>query len=423
MRYWPGRVSMGLPVLLLAAQLSIAAGGLLANVLSARGLGAEGRGELALYLQITYVVGTVVVLGRDRSFTAVVTDRRDLVAGTNDFARLLRMPSFLALISCTLIPVALNVSGMQHAVLLATALWLVVLGNVVTSGTRAVSIVSDEGRGYAAGIGVSQVILLTIFFILAMMRVADSVIWFFAYGIALLVPFLVVALCRGLGRSTVGRRPRELRKIRKLGLALVPSATAEIITSRLDRLLIPVFAGYAALGYYAVIATFTELIVWPIRHYVDSKVPTWAEQVESGARLRLGRLFCFVAILSLGLSLLVGVMIWFLVPVLFGAEFLNSRELILPLVLGSGVYGISRLGVGVATAHSAGKAVNMINILGMITSVLLYLWLIPSGGALGAAWASFGGYALASVAGAAYLINLGWMSSNGKRVLRVKEPR
>jgi O-antigen/teichoic acid export membrane protein len=116
-------------------------------------------------------------------------------------------------------------------------------------------------------------------------------------------------------------------------------------------------------------------------------------------------------------------MIWFLVPVLFGAEFLDSRELILPLVLGSGVYGISRLGVGVATARGADKAVNMINILGMITSVLLYLWLIPSGGALGAAWASFGGYALSSVAGAAYLINLGCMSSNGKRVLRLKEPR
>lgn len=413
---------MRLPFLLLIAQLTIAAGGLLANVLSSRGLGAEGRGELALYLQITYVVGTLMVLGRDRSFPAVVTDQRDLAAGTNDFARLLGLPCLLAFVTCVLIAGVLSRYGMQHVVWLAVALWLVVLGNIVTSGTRAVSIVSGEGRGYAIGMGASQGVLLVVFGILSIMNIRDALFWFSAYGMALLVPFLGVALTRGLGRSVIGRRGRELRKIRRLGLTLVPSATAEIITTRLDRLLIPVFAGYSALGYYAAIATFTELIVWPVRHYVDSKVPGWAHEAANGVALSIKRTLWVVIALSAGLSLIVGISIWVLVPVLFGGDFIVSRQLILPLVLGSGVYGLSRLAVAVATARGAGKVVNMINGIGMFASVALYLWLIPTEGALGAAWASFLAYALASCAGAAYLIKGRTMVHSADHILSLKEP-
>ncbi len=405
--------------MLLIAQVTIAFGGLLANVLSARGLGAEGRGQLALYLQVTYVVGTLVILGRDRSFPAVISEQRGLAAGTNDFARLLGLPCLLALAICAVTSGFLANQGMVHIVWLAAALWLVVIGNILTSATRSVSIASGEGRGYAIGMGVSQIVLLGIFLLFFVLGIDESTLWFSAYGVALAVPFISVSLARGLGTNVLGRTARQMRRIRRLGFTLVPSSTAEIITARLDRLLIPIFAGYSALGYYAVIATFTELIIWPIRHYIDSNVPKWAAEASNGAVLKVRRAVLIVFGLSMCLSLIVGVAIWLLVPVLFGTEFLASRELILPLVLGSGTYGLSRLAVGIATARGASKHVNVINIFGMMASVVLYLCLIPAGGAVGAAWASFGAYFLASCAGAVYLAksNAKVMSVGGIREL------
>ena len=48
--------------ILLISQMSVAAGALLVNVVSARALGPSGRGALALHLQLTYVVTAVVLV-------------------------------------------------------------------------------------------------------------------------------------------------------------------------------------------------------------------------------------------------------------------------------------------------------------------------------------------------------------------------
>lgn len=415
MIYQARRAFASMAFLLLVAQMIVAVGGLLANVLSARGLGPEGRGELALYLQLTYVVGAVVAMGRDKSFPAIAGESFGTSADTNDYARLLRGPLVAAVAVC--LAAAWFVRPEQGPILLvlSAALWAVVVGNLAVSGTRAVSIVSGSAVGYVVTMAVSQAVLLVAFLVLSVTRVRDPLIWFWVYGVALLVPFLVLGLVRGLGGRPVGRRSSHLDRVKRFGVGLVPSTIAEILTTRIDRLLIPAFAGYSALGYYVVVATFTELILWPVRHYVDSKVPHWAKDVRDGKPVKSKGALAVVSVISVGLGVTVGAIIWLLIPLLFGADFTASRDLILPLVLASGVYGLSRLATGLATAERKSRAVNVINGFGLVASLALYFWLIPPYGAPGAAWASFGGYLAATLAGCVYMLLRSTRSRYGLR--------
>ncbi|BCW20196.1 hypothetical protein NtRootA9_29040 [Arthrobacter sp. NtRootA9] len=80
-------------------------------------------------------------------------------------------------------------------------------------------------------------------------------------------------------------------------------------------------------------------------------------------------------------------------------EYADSEVLIVPLGMAAVVYAASRVQQGIMIADGQSKAVSLTEIFGMVISVIGYVLLIPSLGAMGAAIASVVGYGGCFLAG------------------------
>src|SRR4051812_50086550 len=88
-----------------------------------------------------------------------------------------------------------------------------------------------------------------------------------------------------------------------------------------------------------------------------------------------------------------------LVP-LFGIEYRPSLDFVWPLAVAAGLYGMARLGVGVSIARGRPAHATAIELTGMVAAFAAYLILIPTFGALGAAWGCLIGYGVGAGGGA-----------------------
>src|SRR4051794_4544965 len=114
--------SKGVAIQLLAGQIVVAVFALGINVFAARSMGPQGRGELALLLQISYVVTAFGLAGADRAYPAAVRTTTDLYTAAYDLARLLAIPLMAATFAAVIIGIVLSPahSGAIGAVGLAT---------------------------------------------------------------------------------------------------------------------------------------------------------------------------------------------------------------------------------------------------------------------------------------------------------------
>ena len=164
---------------------------------------------------------------------------------------------------------------------------------------------------------------------------------------------------------------------------------------RLDRLLIPWLASNQQLGLYIVVATMTELLYWPVQHYVDSHLPTWRSRHRAGS-LSIRRVVFGAAAYLTAAGVLAGISIRLLVVPLFGPEYAESRPLVLPLVVAACCYGAGRVGVGLSLATGRVRTPALSDGAGALVTAALCFALIPHHGAMGAALASLVGYLTAA---------------------------
>ena len=160
---------------------------------------------------------------------------------------------------------------------------------------------------------------------------------------------------------------------------------------RLDRLLIPWLASNSQLGLYIIVATMTELLCWPVQHYVDSHVPKWRNEHRAGllsvSRVTL-RSVAYVAVAAAATA----VPVWLLIVPLFGTEYVGARSLVVPLIIAACCYGVSRVSVGLCLATGRVRSPMFSDGAGALVMLVLCLTLIPGQGAMGAALASLAGY-------------------------------
>ena len=95
-----------------------------------------------------------------------------------------------------------------------------------------------------------------------------------------------------------------------------------------------------------------------------------------------------------------------LVPV-FGEDYSAARPLIWPLAAAGGLYAFSRFGVAVAVAANRSSLAAGVDVSGMVVSTLIYVLLIPTQGAVGAAMGSLLGYGVAAVASSLAVVRIG----------------
>jgi O-antigen/teichoic acid export membrane protein len=395
---------------LLAAQLATALASLAINIVAARTMGPEGRGTLALALQLAYVVTTLCTLGVDKAYPAVRPhgQQPDLKSAHGDLVRLVVAPTAIC---CGLVAVVGCTTPLlgEHALVYSGGFVILLIGNVLLVLMRSAASASSQAADYVRAVVITQSLLLTLALTLAVASADNTQTWLAVYGASLAVPAACCLLLRRRGRVRKDHATAR-RTARRMGTRLMPAAISNMVMLRSDRLLIPLFGSTEQLGLYVVVATITETLAWPVQAYVDSRIPHWA-QAHCAGSLSLRRVGMGIgAVLALCVLLVGGVASVAVVP-LFGTEYRPSLNFVWPLAVAAGLYGMARLGVGVSIARGRPSHALAIEVTGMVAAFAAYLLLIPALAALGAAWGCFIGYGTGTLAAA---ILASWPATRGR---------
>jgi O-antigen/teichoic acid export membrane protein len=181
------------------------------------------------------------------------------------------------------------------------------------------------------------------------------------------------------------------RRARGEGLQLFPATVAHSGTLRIDRLILVALASTAALGLYATVSTMVELLTWPLLMYADSRLGLWRQAHERGT-LALRRVLIVAALYALVAAGVVTVVLRLILVPLLGGQYAAALPLILPLAIAAAVCGLSELFVNALTAVGRGRLTAVVEVAGLVVSVVAYVLLIERFGALGAAYGSLIGY-------------------------------
>ncbi|WP_430782652.1 lipopolysaccharide biosynthesis protein [Actinoplanes sp. G11-F43] len=387
-----GKVVREPSVQLLASQVLTGGVAMAANILMVRSLTPTHRGEVALMLQVVYLVTQVLLLGTERSFVATYHNVSPAPA-VRAYARLLAVPALVFLLGAMVWQLAAPHRLSPGPLIMAMLAWFALI-EATSLATRSIAIAVGRVRDFLLARVIEALLLLAMLVGLYVTGASHPEMWFLAYLIAGATPTLIylwiwLRLPVPAGAAPVARE--QNRRVRREGLSLFPAAISNMAMLRVDRLVIPALASTAALGHYTAVATMTELLAWPIRAYADSRLGRWRASHNDGA-LRAGPIVVFAALYVLVVVPLVAGGLYLLIEPLFGHEYADAKVVVLPLVVAAGLYAVSRVSLGLLIAKGHGGLVSAAEIAGFVVSFAAYVLLIPKMGILGAAYGSLAGY-------------------------------
>ncbi len=275
------------------------------NVLMSRTLGPASRGEVALVLQLGYVVAPLLSLGLDRQAL------RQLPGGAAP-----RM-SVVWLVAVPL-AAALALGGATTAAAgVCVAAWTAHL-----SVERGVGMAGHHLRRYLGLSLLAQGWILSSSTVLFARDVTDLDLWVAVYLVP--APLLLLSACVPR-RGDPGRRFGPSRA----SLTYMVGGVLALLAGRVERLLLPVLSSSRELGLYMSVATVTEMVAWAARGLGDSRVQTFA--ADGTSRRAVARAAARDALLFAAASVPVAALTAFVVVPLLGSGFSDARGLVLPL--------------------------------------------------------------------------------------------
>lgn len=371
---------------LLLMQVLVASTAFIVNILSATAMDPEGRGYLALLVQVTYVLTVAAMLGIERPYIAARRGNFEQVL--SELSRLLR-PAYIV-VGLLAVSVAFLFQGGSSLAIPCGLIVLFLLGNVCSRLIRTGYIASGRISPFVLISISTQAVLLGAAVLLSITATSNPDAWFFAYGASGVIALFVTGLAVARNRGIRIRRAEE-RAIRRDGLRLLPASFGNTAMLRSDRLLLPILASNSQLGIYVVVATTMELASWPIQNWVDASLNRWRSR--EGAARPGPQTIVYAAVATSVLAILMGLASLLLIRLLLGPAYANSEVLIVPLGLAAVVYAASRVQQGIMIADGHAKVVSWTEVIGMTVSAIGYILLIPAFGAMGAAIGSVVGYA------------------------------
>lgn len=217
------------------------------------------------------------------------------------------------------------------------------------------------------------------------------------------VGFLVSGLVVGRKalRLPAGAPMQEVRELERLGRPLSAAAVLNAAAAAGDRLLLAALAGVAAAGHYAPSYDLAQQAIWALLMVAtQSFYPTAVMAFEGGGRIRLhavlSRHLAVLTAVGLPAAVGLGVLAPHIGAAVLGTAHARAAATLLPIIAAGVLLGgikayyadvahqLARRPGAALTSAAAAAGVNF----------SLNLWLIPSHGALGAAWATLGAYAV-----------------------------
>ncbi|MBF0689113.1 MAG: polysaccharide biosynthesis C-terminal domain-containing protein [Cellulomonas sp.] len=364
------------------------------NILAAKVMAPADRGVLALALQLSYMATTAALLGVESPYVARRSGSFPQVA--RELVSLMRL-SVLLPAAGLVTGMALYLTGHIEVAVILVLGSLYAYGNTYVRAVRAAYIASNAAKPFLVTAVVSQIVLLALAALLVLLDIGDPSFWVGAYIIVSL-PAVAILLAQARGARPIDQDARaELAVVRRQGLRLLPASFGNTAMLRSDRLLLPALASVSELGLYIVVATAMEIAGWPVKQWVDSSLRRWREQ---GRALRAGLLVARATVLALALSLVGGGVTYVAVVVFLPEPYRASTMLIPVLGCATTIYAATRVQQGLLVARGQSTQVSIVEISGMLAAVAMYVALIPTWGAMGAAMGSVIGYAVCLAAGA-----------------------
>ncbi len=375
---------------LVSSQLLAAGVAFVVNLLAASVLDPTGRGQLALTLQVGYLLAILGMLGMERPFTANVSGRQ-FNETVSFLERLVRPGYWAGIIGLLLVLYGLGTENYSF-VMIGVLSTIFVVSTMHMKIVRTAYIASRTWRPFVFTGIASQVLLVACCLLLTVLHVGAFEVWFAAYTVAGLVATVVICTPRRVSPPVDSGQAKIGRTVRSQGLRLLPASLGNTAMVRSDRLLIPALSSAAELGIYVVVATAIDMATWPVQQWADSRLHAWKEAPPSK---RMVSLMCGIAlIITVGLVAVIAFLLDYIVTQFLPKPYAAGMTLFLPLSVAAIFYSLSRLTQGVLISRGAGTAVSVIEGAGMAVSILAYLVLIPSLGALGAAYGSVLGYSV-----------------------------
>lgn len=246
---------------------------------------------------------------------------------------------------------------------------------------------------------------------------AQKVIMIYAAGALATAVFGLWRLRHLIGRP-VAPEKQLLRRILIFSLPLIPqSLVSYFSTNYLDAWFILRYLTAADLGVYSIAYQLAGTAMQLPVLVSSLLLPMFTTlQMQRGEEQLDGYMRQLLPVLTLGWALagtLITGMAVVLLPLLFGAQFAASAQLIWPLMAASVIAGPMSMGYGpLLNAKSATAAIAAGALAGACANLLLNLALIPRWGLLGCAWATAGSYLVNLLVGAYLLWRLSGLSGS-----------
>lgn len=365
----------------------------------------DQRGVLAFFVQMSYVVTTLSILGVERPYVAERTGTSFPIA-VSELGHLMKWiwvgGLLLSLVGAM---TAWRLDWLTALMCITAAAY--VISNAAVRKVRIAYIVSNDRRIFLVNIILVQGVLLILGIILHSLHVDSPAVWLGAYaGSSALALVTVMRSSRSAAKDESSAK--RLRRVRREGLRLLPASLGNTALLRSDRLMMPFLSSPAELGVYVTVGTVMEVGAWPIQQWVDASLGRLRNSSHNNRRQLALRLFIGAVLLTTAIGLLA----FFTITLILPPEYQRSLELIPILGAGTVVYAMTRLQHGWLIAEGRPGTVSVAETVGLCASAVLYVCLIPILGALGAAVGTFAGHCI--LCGTTYL--LGRASGNSGSV-------
>lgn len=370
--------------------------GLATAPILARGLGVDGRGELAAAQAPLLMATAIGMLGLQESLTFYVARykqgiRQSLLETTVLVTGLGIVVSFgIWFVAEPLSAGNATIESLIKVAAIATIPnFLIAVPRALVAGTQQWHLQAIE----AAALGFLRLMLLMGLYLSGNLTTFTALL--VMLGSPVLSAFLYMPYIIGrLGHGFSHRHERDIsyRALIGFGLRVWIGSLSGIILSRIDQLLMVPLASAEQLGLYVVAVTVGEvpvLLSGAMRNVVFSADAESAHTDDTNSSIgRLQQTARIAAFLTLLASFFVVTTAWWWVPLLFGQAFIGSVPIITVLLIAAVLGAPGSIAGAGLSARKRPELRSLSMVLGAVLNVSVLLLLVPQIGAMGAAIAT-----------------------------------
>jgi O-antigen/teichoic acid export membrane protein/SAM-dependent methyltransferase len=365
---------------------------------TARTLSVGGRGEVVLLLTISGVTATLCGAGTNTSARYYLgrNDPRVTVRHYVGLSLVLAVPQCLltpAIVAPTLGATGAPARGVGTVLLTAALATTTLLSIQFLDALNAVGLLATSSVVNAVGSGLQLTLLAVLVVLSTAHHHATSVVAVLAVFAAAGAAQVAMAFVM-LARSGAGVVPQLDRRANRLlvtaGLPALGLNVGTSLTFRLDRYLLGLFGGVAAVGVYSVAATASE----SLRLVPSSWGQVVFHRIATGALTPLKvRVDTFRVLAAMAvLAALAGVGAEWFIELFFGAAYQGAVTPLRILLLAELTLVTFQIDARVLAGLGRTRACGAAGLIGLVTVAVLDLLLIPLFGLEGAAWATLVAY-------------------------------